>query len=501
VIDLINRRQFLRLTGQLALGAGLASQLAWAGGYTWGKIPSEADWQKLARRLKGRLLLPGDIGYQRARLPFNRRYANIYPAGIALCAGAADVRESILWSRDYEIPIVARSGGHSYGGYSTTPGLIIDLSNLKRIKVNEREGLVSISAGARNTNIYSGLQPYAVAVPAGRCPTVGVSGLVLGGGFGFSSRKLGLMSDTLVETEIVTADGRLLVCNEDENSDLFWACRGGGGGNFGINTSFTCKTFPVGNVSIYRLAWDWDDAAEVLVALQEIVPQAPDEFSLRLGLGAVGAFPGAGRRSAAISITGQYFGPKEKLAELLDPVVSVATPTTVLIEDRTFWQAKNFFFNTTPRDRFVEKSNYLNEPLPDRAIATLLKWVERWPGSSNSDGGGAAMFAWGGAMNRVPADATAFIHRDALFLLVFGTSWGAEDSRRAVRANRRWIEEFYDAMQPYVSDQAYQNFIDPALRNWQQAYYGANFERLVEVKQSYDPDDVFHFAQSIPTQV
>ena len=104
-------------------------------------------------------------------------------------------------------------------------------------------------------------------------------------------------------------------------------------------------------------------------------------------------------------------------------------------------------------------------------------------------------------MNRVPADATAFIHRDALFLLVFGTSWGAEDSHRTVEANRRWIEEFYDAMQPYVSDQAYQNFIDPALKNWQQAYYGANFERLVEVKKTYDPDDVFHFAQSIPTEI
>jgi FAD/FMN-containing dehydrogenase len=145
--------------------------------YAWGKTPSETEWQKLARRLKGDLVLPGDPSYGQERLPFNRRYDNIYPAGIALCANTRDVRESILWARDFNIPIVARSGGHSYAGYSTTPGLIIDLSNLKRIAVNDEQGVVSISAGVINAEIYSGLRPHGVAVPAGRCPTVGVSGL------------------------------------------------------------------------------------------------------------------------------------------------------------------------------------------------------------------------------------------------------------------------------------------------------------------------------------
>jgi FAD/FMN-containing dehydrogenase len=500
-MNLINRRQFFHLTGRVALGAGLVSQLGWLDRYAWGKTQSETDWQKLARRLKGGLVLPGDPSYEQERLPFNRRYENIFPAGIALCANARDVRESILWARDFNIPIVARSGGHSYDGYSTTPGLIIDLSNLNRIAVNDKQGTVTISAGALNEDIYSGLEPHGVAVPAGRCPTVGVSGLVLGGGFGFSSRKLGLMSDTLVETELITADGRKLICNADENSDLFWACRGGGGGNFGINTSFTFKTSPVDNVSVYQVAWAWDDAADVLAAVQEIVQHAPDEFSLRLGLGVVGAFPRSGRTGTTISIIGLYFGPKEELTELLDPALSVATPTAVLIEDLTFWEAKDFLFHTVPKDSFTEKSNYIIEPLSDRAIATLLEWVERWPGSSNPDGGGVALFAWGGAMNRVPVDATAFSHRDALFLLAFDTSWEPEDSHKVVKANLHWIREFFDAMQPYVSDQAYQNFIDPALKNWQQAYYGANFERLVEVKKTYDPDDVFHFAQSIPTDI
>jgi len=221
-MGLINRRQFLRLTGQVALGAGLVSQLGWSDGYAWGKTPSEAAWQKLARRLKGDLVLPADPIYEEVRLPFNHRYDNIFPAGIALCAGSGDVREAILWARDFKIPIAARSGGHSYAGYSTTPGLIIDLGNLQHIKVNDRQGTVTIHAGARNADIYSGLEPHGVAVPAGRCPTVGVSGFVLGGGFGFSSRKLGLMSDTLVETVIITADGCKLICNEDENPDLFW---------------------------------------------------------------------------------------------------------------------------------------------------------------------------------------------------------------------------------------------------------------------------------------
>jgi hypothetical protein len=147
----------------------------------------------------------------------------------------------------------------------------------------------------------------------------------------------------------------------------------------------------------------------------------------------------------------------------------------------------------------MEKSSYIDRPLSDRAIDTMLRWVERWPGSSNTDGGGAALFAWGGAMNRPAPDATAFVHRGARFLMVYATSWTAEDPPGVVSRGLDWIEGFFDAMRAHVAARSYQNFIDRSLRNWQQAYYGPNFDRLVKIKTRHDPDDLFHFAQSIPT--
>jgi len=371
---------------------------------------------------------------------------------------------------------------------------------MRRVEVDGSRGTVQVGAGARNTDVYGGLQPQGVAISAGRCPSVGISGLVLGGGFGFSSRKLGLTADSLVETEMVTASGRLVTCNERQNADLFWACRGGGGGNLGVNTGFKFRVHPVASVSIYELEWDWRDARDTVRALQKVIARAPDEFSCRLGLGSSSKASAGGRPRPSISALGQYFGPRRELMDLLDPVLSAAPATRKLIADRTFWQAKNFFFHNVPQGRFAVKSSYADELLSDSAVDTLVRWVERWPGSSNQDGGGVAVFAWGGAMNRVPAAATAFVHRDSRLLIALDTAWGDREPERVVSANLDWLEGFSAAIRPHVSGSAYQNFIDPSLRDWQRAYYGSNFERLVAVKRRYDPDNVFRFHQSIPTR-
>jgi hypothetical protein len=493
----ITRRQFVRRAGGVAVSAAAASQLEWLSACGGGG-PSDRDWQRLAQLLDGPLVRPGAPGYASLSLPFNRRYTGIQPAAVALCAGPGDVRESIRWSREHGVPIAARAGGHSYGGYSTTPGLIIDVGRMRGVEVNGSEGRVVVGPGARNTDLYAGLQPHGVAISAGRCPTVAISGLVLGGGFGFSSRKLGLTADSLVGTEVVTASGRVLTCSEHQNADLFWACRGGGGGNFGVNTRFEFRVHPVGNVSIYQLEWDWRDALKAVDALQGVIARAPDEFSCRLGLGSSSAGSRDGRPQPSISALGQYFGPRRELTALLDPVLRAAPPTAKLIAGRTFWQAKDFFFHNVPRGRFAVKSSYADALLSHSAIDTLVRWVERWPGSSNPDGGGVAVFAWGGAMNRVPSGATAFVHRDSRLLVALDTAWAGRDPARLVAANLGWLEGFSAALQPHVSGSSYQNFIDPSLRGWQRAYYGSNLERLKAVKRAYDPDDAFRFHQSIP---
>jgi FAD/FMN-containing dehydrogenase len=305
-----------------------------------------------------------------------------------------------------------------------------------------------------------------------------------------------LSADALLETEVVTAAGDVLTCNERENPDLFWACRGGGGGNFGINTRFRFRSWPVDHVTLYDLTWDWRDAPKVIAALQGVVREAPDEWSMRIGIGAGGK---PGRVTPSVGTIGQFFGPKHELVAILDPVLSVAKPVKKLIARRTFWQAKTYLYDTTPAGYYAVKSNYALRPFSPEGIDVLTRAVERWPGSSNPDGGGIALFAWGGQVSRVPPGATAFVHRDPGFLMAYDTAWGPSDPPRVVSANLNWLGRLASDIAPHVSEQAYQNFIDRSLKDWKRAYYGANYDRLVRVKKMVDPDDFFHFEQSIAT--
>lgn len=492
----LTRRQFVQRAGQAAVAAGLASQLDWLSGCGGTGAP---DWQQLAGRLDGMLVLPADRIYPAVSRPLNGRYADVHARGVALCARPADARESLLWARDNDVPIAVRSGGHNYAGYSTTDGLVIDFGRMRGVQVDSKQGVLSVEPGARNTDVYAGLQPHGVAISAGRCPSVAIGGLVLGGGVGFSSRKLGLTCDRLTEAEVITASGKVLTCSEQQNPDLFWALRGGGGGNFGICTSYKFATHPVGDVTLYDIEWDWADAAQVFAAFQEGIARAPDEFSARIGMGRPGRRGRAGAGAPTISALGQYFGPKDELVALLDPALSAGRPKQQLIAERTFWQAKNYFFDETPRGSYEVKSSYASRPLSDRGIETMVHWVERWPGSSDPEGGGMAMFASGGAINEVPADATAFVHRDEFSLIAMEACWHATDSESVVRRNLDWIEGFAEALRPHASSYAYQNFIDRSQADWQHAYYGSNLPRLIDIKSRYDPDDVFHFEQSIPS--
>ncbi|MDO8189602.1 FAD-binding oxidoreductase [Conexibacter sp. JD483] len=485
----ITRRQLLVSAAAAAAGAPLAPAAARRPAVAAGA--NERAWRELERRLHGRLLRPGGSGYARAALPFNRRYAGVRPAGIARCASEADVREAILWAREHEIPLAARSGGHSYAGYSTTRGLLIDLGGMRQVHVDDEAGTVSAQSGARNTNVYTGLQPHRVAISAGRCPSVAIGGLALGGGFGFSSRAMGLTCDSLAETRLVTADGRLLTVSAHRHPDLFWALRGGGGGNFGISTSFRFRTTPVSDVGLYDLAWDAEHAPRVMLALQQMVRDAPHTLSCRMGMGSVG------RGAATVTALGQLLGPVDELRELLGPVLAVARPTRALIARRTFWQAKNHFFHNTPVDRFEVMSAFVEKPLTEQAIDTIARGVDRYPGSSNPDGGGVALYAWGGQIARVAPQATAFVHREAEWLLACDASWTAKDSRGTVARNLDWLQGFTHELRPHLSHSAYQNFMDRTQPNWRRAYYGDNFARLARIKRRIDPDDVFSFRQGV----
>lgn len=473
---------------ELLYGAGCTST-------TTSSLPPAANrWSELARRLSGPLVRPGDPGFQALALPNNLRYAGKTPAGIALCESASDVSASIAWAREYGVPLVARSGGHSYGGYSTTTGLMIDVSRMRTSHFDASTGIVTLGGGSRNEDVYRDLRPYNVAITHGRCFRVGVAGLVLGGGVGFNMRSNGTTTDQLLQSQIVTADGRITTIDATHEPDLFWACRGGGGGNFGINTSFAFQTFPVGNLTAYNLAWT-DKPEEVFSALATALESAPSTLGAKVSVFPPTAAERASGRGLSVHLLGQLDGTRAQLEEILQPVDAIAPHTGDVRED-SYWNAQDFLSEQGLPAFYHESSRFFNVPVDARATGIIFDRLRRWPGTTKS--AQYKMFATGGVMNRVAPAATAFVHRNSLWLSAVDVYWDAQDSPADVQRNLAWQREFYDAYVPLTHGGAYQNFIDPSLADWKTAYYGENLKRLEAVKAAVDPHHVFTFPEAIP---
>jgi FAD/FMN-containing dehydrogenase len=490
----LSRRRFL-LTSSAAIGAGLVPTLKPA--VVLGRIPEDAGkrigeraWRELARRLSGRLLRPGDPGFANFARPQNLRYADVLPGGIARCRTSSDVAQAILWCREHDVPLAARSGGHSYAGFSTTHGLIIDVAPINAVRFSSADGTVTIGGGARNGDLYKALPPTGMTITHGRCPTVGAAGFLLGGGIGFNMRAHGLGSDQLTAMEIVTADGKLRKLNANDN--LFWACCGGGGGNFGINTSFTLQTFPTAPVTVFRMMWTANPES-VFAALMGALDGAPPTVGARISLGAPTPRQRDEKRDVAVRLLGQIKGTAAELAQIL---ASVPPGQSTEIFEKSYWDGQAFLEEPGPPEYYQERSTFLTGPLDSRALGTAFDWLRRWPGTSV--GADLRFFQTGGKINERPADATAYVHRNNRWLMLVGLNWEAHDPPSLVQQNHEWQDAFYDAMLPYSTGGAYQNFADPSLKDWGRAYYGGNLEKLRRIKAEVDRKMLFRFAQAIP---
>jgi FAD/FMN-containing dehydrogenase len=495
----IDRASFLRRAGAAAAavalgGAGAGPAVAQRGR----RRPPLSD---LARATRGPLITPGSRGYQSARQVINTRYSGARPLAVLMASSVSDVRAAVRWCARNDVRITARSGGHSYAGYSTiNGGLVVDITRLDGLRVAPGGRTVQVGAGSRLLEVYSGLAQRGLTVPAGSCPTVGVAGLSLGGGVGLASRALGTTADNLVALTVVTADGRALSCDARTNPDLYWACRGGGGGNFGIATGFTYRTHAVRTASYFFAEFDWEDVGDVVAAWQRWAPNAPEELFSLCSLS-------TGSGGPVLNVFGQYMGPASALRRVLGGLTRAAAPRSLSVGNSSYmnlilrWAGclgeSPAECRRLPYAPFKAKSSYVLTPMSRRGIATMASWIQRRQGQSSLGSGAILLDSYGGVINEVPADATAFVHRDALYSCQFVAYWG--DEAGAQSAALSWIGGFYRAMRPFVSRYAYQNYIDPDLSSWQNAYYGANFDRLVDVKTRYDPDDLFRFRQSIPT--
>ena len=453
------------------------------------------DWTYLDNQIMGEVLLPGTGSlWDSFTTSYALQYGKIVPRAVVRCVNEKDVSIAIKWARERELPLVTRSGGHSYAGFSSTYGLLLDLSMMNDISIDLSKGLAIVSGGARNRNVYATLREPSLSITHGRCKAVGVGGLVLGGGIGFNMRLQGLTCDQLVETTMVTAEGEIIKCSETENKDLFWAIRGAGGGNFGVHTSFVFKPFPVTTVTRFNLTWD-SQAINVLKKLQEIFLVAPKELGVKLSVEAVPQ-PAPNKNTVRVRILGQYKGSKQEIETILKPITDIVTPSGLetMIEE-PYWDAQEFLSEAGEPEYVQERCRLAFNPISDEGFYTILSNLENWPKTS-----GYAMwkfFLTGGAIDNVTKEATAFWARGVKMITSIDIGWDPRVDKN-IPENLTWIDRFHEQMLPFTSEYCYVNFIDRRQKNHLNAYYGPHLDRLKEVKRAYDPTNFFNFPMGVP---
>lgn len=489
-----DRRTFLLLAAGTAAAAAVPARAA----------TSRPSLDDLERRLRGRLVTRRDPGYADAKRLWNPRL-DVPPRAIAFCAGADDVAKVLRFAARRDWPVAPRSGRHSFAGYGNARGgIVADVSELRDVVLNRREGTVRIGAGATVLDLYRELVLARDAgLPLGTCPTVGMAGLTLGGGVSHLVRRAGFLVDSLRSVDLVLPDGRRVTCDERRHRDLFWACRGGGGGNFGVATAFELAVQPPRDVVRFALTFDWAKASAAFDAWQRSLPDASDD----LAYARFRAFKHPDG-SLTATVSGHWYGSEADLGPVLAPLQAVG-PRTATVRPLAFaaaWRPDGCRVDASgqpscevPRRPRDQRSDFVAQVLPAESIAGMLGWIERWPGGGpDAHEGGVQIEALGTcAANRVAPDATAFVHRSARFHIEYLAIWGPSDPPEVAAANQRWLRDFHGAMRPWMSGEAYQNYIDPTLADWERAYYGANLRRLRAVKRRYDPDGVLDFAQGI----
>lgn len=481
-------------------------------------------------QLTGRVLHRGDPGWERARRVFNARIdpAAVEPRIIVFVQNADDVKHAIAYARANGLPLRIRCGGHSYEGYSLVrDGLVIDVTDINHVVLDPRTGQVTVGAGARCLDVAERLAAANRVLPLPTFASVGVAGATLGGGAGIASRKFGLTVDNLVSTTMVAADGRLLTASATENADLFWALKGGGGGNFGVVTEFVFTTHRARNVAAFQASWDWAQFEAVVDAWQRWASEAEPEMTAILDL----------RADGKLLMFGQYtpdsnegwFGLKAKLELLLGqvpilkqlsgtfraanavlgrffsrvaPATSEARLIPLAIANRVFAQVKpqdpDWRRQLREQQIFKSTSSFAFEPLPPAALGTLRAAIEASPrraGETNFDQDMVRLLPGGGAPAQMPPETSAIAARRARILLQYDAYWDNPDDNAA---NTKWVEDMRRDLGPYTQG-AYINYHDGLLEDPLLSYHGATLRRLVTIKAKYDPDNVFNYPHSVPT--
>lgn len=503
----MDRRRFLELSGgataALLAGCGGGGSGSSGGGVT--PTPTGPDWAGLKGGLNGQLVRPGDSDYDSVRLLANMHFDAIKPVAIIKCASVADVQNGLAFVQKNGFLVTPRCGGHSWGGTSTINGVVLNVTPMNAIQVNN-DGTAVVGAGARVAEVYDTLISQGVCIPSASCLTVGISGVTMGGGIGILDRKFGLTCDNLLSADVVTADGRLLTCDDTHEPDLFWAIRGGGGGNFGVATSFTFRTHPIQDITEAGAIFLNADFPAVFKAWQQWPQSLPDNIWGQIIMYSQGG---------GFSVRAFCLGTASEMQPYWDAFVAStgatpypgdATTPAPYVTQRSYrdtvWAmcgglslnecSTQDYSPTGKVARYDEmlSSDFFNSLIPDAGISELVQIMDdaRTAGTPIS----YIFDHMGGALGRVAPDATAFVHRNALFSLEYAT-WLADGTIY----DPTLPNQLRARMKTWSSGGAYVNYMDPLLENWQTAYYGANYAKLQQVKAAYDPKRVFNMAQGV----
>ena len=450
---------------------------------------------QLAAGLRGELIIPGDPGYDEARAVYNGMIDK-YPAAIARCLDTADVVTCVRFGRNHDVALAVRGGGHNAGGLGVADdALVIDLSLLRSTTVDPANHTVRADAGCTWGDVDHATVAFGMATPCGFIASTGVAGLTLGGGIGYLSRRFGLTVDNLLSADVVLADGTLVTASPSTHSDLFWALRGGGG-NFGVVTSFTFRCHDIGEggtVIAGPVFYDLADVGEVMRWYRELIPSLPEELSGWIGLLTVPPVPPFpeelwGRK--VCGIVWCYTGPHDRAEAVLEPVKSFGSPLLVGLQPMPFSLLQSTFDPLYPAGmKWYWRADFFNE-ISDAAIEVHRKYGELLPTGHST----MHLYPIDGATSRVPAAATAFAYRDGGWA---GIIVGVDPDPANAERISAWTKDYWQELHPTSAGGAYVNFLMEEGQDRVKAAYRGNYDRLVQIKERYDPDNMFHFNQNI----
>ncbi len=442
---------------------------------------------ELNKTFNGQLIQPGDSSYDESRKVWNAMVDRC-PAIIAQCKNADDIINAVNFARENELVVAVKGGGHSVAGRSVCEGgLMIDLSGMRDVKVDPQKKIAHVSGGATLADLDAATQEHGLATTGGLVSETGVAGLTLGGGIGYLARKFGLTVDNLLAVDVITADGKLIHASDEENPDLFWAVRGGGG-NFGIVSSFQFQLHEVGpDVLTAQIFYPLDRAVDVFHAYRDLMANAPDElacYALVVNVPPVEPFPEEYHSKPAALLLACYSGDHEQGLKLLKPLQELGNPILNVVTPIPYAKLQQSFDAGNPAGgRYYWKGDYLSE-ISDDAIDTLVSFLDNIPGAFSMVG----IEPMGGAISRVDPSATAFAHRDVNFSLGIWAGWTDPSDDEKIIA---WTRRFHEAMKPYATGGVYTNYLDDDDDNRVKRAYGDNHDRLRKVKTKYDPDNFF----------